>query len=703
LTAAARAGQPEPPVADRQPHVVRSPHGDRDDPYHWLRDDARRKRPEVLAHLRAENRYADRLLKPLAPLRETLVAEMRARIVEDDASVPEYDNGYWYWSRYEPGAEHPRLWRRRGTLEAMATDAADELLLDLDERARDHPYYELGDSAVSPDNRWLAFTEDTRGRRGHELRFRDLTTGEILPETVRGTLEPVVWAADSTTVFYVRQDPALLQSGPVWRHRRGTTRRSDKLVYDEADETLFVDIGTSASRRYLLIAMEGFDTTELRAVPLDDPAAAPAVVLARRDRVRSDADHAHGRWLIRTNEDAPNFRLVTAPEDAADDRAQWHTLVPGRDESLLDDFVCLPDGGVAICERVDATPGIRVLDATGATRHEVPATDAASTVALDGQPDPADHRLRYTVSSMATPETLVELDSRTGERRVLKQEPVPNTDLSVYRTERLWATAPDGARIPVSVAWRADRPHRDGSAPLLVTGYGAYGLPYDPEFSVARLSLLDRGFAVAIAHVRGGNELGEAWYDAGRLQHKANTFQDFVAATEHLIATGWGDPKRVFASGGSAGGLLIAAVANIAGHLYRGLVADVPFVDTLTTMLDPTIPLTVNEYTQWGNPGADAAAYRTILGYSPYDNLTARAYPAMLITGGLWDAQVQYFEPAKYVAKLRALKTDDQPLLLQINMAAGHQGDSGRYDSLDETAREYAFLLDLAGEADQPA
>jgi oligopeptidase B len=507
-------------------------------------------------------------------------------------------------------------------------------------------------------------------------------------------LEELAWANDSRTLFYILQDPVTLQSGPVYRHVLGTDPKADVKVYDEPDKTLFTEVRRAASGRYIVIDVRGTDTAETLAVPADRPTAAARVVLARRAQVRHRADHLGRRWFVRTNEGALNFRLVSAPERAPDVRSLWRTLLPGREQATLEAFV-LTTRGIAVQERVDADVRVRLLG--HAARVPELAAPAGTAVALGDNRDPAAAHLRFTVTSMVQPEATYDLHLKRGQAVLRKQKVVPGYDAALYATERLWAPSRDGKRIPVTLSWRRDRARADGQAPLLVLGYGAYGYSTDPDFSSNRPSLMDRGFVVALAHVRGGADLGEAWYADGRMLNKQNSFNDFVDATRALLKAGWGAPDKVFAQGGSAGGLLMGAVANQAGSLYKGMVLDVPFVDVVTTMLDESIPLTANEWTQWGDP-RQKLAYDTLLAYSPYDNIRAQAYPAMLVTTGLWDSQVQYYEPAKYVARLRARKTDTKPLLLAVNMQAGHGGASGRFESLAELAREYAFLIDLAGE-----
>ncbi len=686
-----------PPVAARVPHVVQSPHGERDDPYHWLRDDdPKTKRPEILAYLGAENAFTAAAMAPLAGLEEQLVREMRSRIQEDDSTPPVYDHGWWTWTEYQSGAEYPVLMRQRGGPERPDPRAPRQVVLDQPARAAGQAFYQVGAAATSPDGKLLAWTEDTGGRRIHTLRFRSLKTGQVLPDEVPGVLEDVAWAADNRTVFYILQDPVTLQSGPVYRHVLGTPAADDVKVYEEADDTLFVGLGESASREYVVISVQGTDTAETLAVPARKPMAPPRVVLARKEGVRHSADHLAGRWVIRTNEDALNFKLVSAPDGAPDVRSLWRTLVPGREHATLEDFV-LMDRCIAVEERVEADLRVRLLGPGGSRPI---AAQAGATVTLGENCDPAAAHLRYEVTSMVLPQATHDLHLADGTSLLRKTRPVPGYQTELYATERLWAPARDGQRIPVTVAWRRDKARPHGKAPLLVIGYGAYGLSYDPEFSSTRASLLDRGFVVALAHVRGGAELGEAWYEDGRLMNKHHSFEDFIDATRGLLVAGWGAPDRLYASGGSAGGLLMGVVANQSGQPgglpFRGIVMDVPFVDVVTTMLDETIPLTANEWTQWGDP-REKAAYDYLLSYSPYDNIRAQAYPALLVTTGLWDSQVQYFEPAKFVARLRATKTDANPLLLHVNMEAGHGGASGRFEALSEYARQYAFLLDLAG------
>jgi len=688
-------GHPMPPVARQEVFVVKSPHGDRVDEYYWMRDDhPRQKRADVMEHLRAEQAYTEAMLERLQPLQDALVREIRGRIQEDDSTAPQHDRGWWYWVAYRTGQEHPVHMRRQGGTSGPEKAAPERVLVDANELAKGHDYFRVSTLAVSPDGHLVAWTQDTQGRRTHELLVKDLRSGEIV-DRVPGTLEPIVWSGDGRSLFYLRQDPQLLQSGPVCRHALGTPVAQDAVVFDEPDKTLTTGIDATASRRYLAIRTEGYDENELRVVPLDAPDAKPVVVLPKVKGVRNYADHLRGRWVIRTNEGARNFRLVFAPEAAPSDRSAWVDFVPHRADAAVDGFA-LFDAGVAVAERADANPRVRVIPWSGGLGRVVPVHESAYSMALGDNPDPANPFVRVGFTSMVTPRTVIDVDLVRGAQAVRKVQPVVGYDASKYATERVWAPSRDGKRIPVSIAWRRDAWARDGAHPMLVEAYGSYGFPSDAQFDGAGVSLMDRGFALAVAHVRGGADLGQDWYEDGRLLNKRNTFNDFVDATDFLIREKWADPSRVFASGGSAGGLLMGAVANMAGDRYRGMGVHVPFVDALTTMLDASIPLTTNEWTQWGNPIESKEAYEYIRSYSPYDNLEAKPYPSILVTTGLWDSQVMYFEPAKYVARLRRLKTDGNPLVMHVNMAAGHGGKSGRFERLRQVAMEQAFFVTLA-------
>jgi len=677
-----------PPVAEQRPHVVSAPAGDREDPWYWLRDDERQDE-DVLAYLTAENDYSDAHMSRLSDFKAELIDELRGRIVEDDASVPIFDHGYWYYTRYERGQEYPIHARRKGT---MAAD--EEILLDVNELAEDHDFYRVGDWDVSLDNRMLAFLEDTSGRRQFRLILRDLETGEFLDTGVTG-VSSLSWSADHRHLFYVANEPETLRS---WQVRRFDTQAEPmsegELVYQEDDDAFYTGVGRTDSGRYNLIYLGSTVSSEIHVLESDQPLGKFRVFYPRQRDHEYTIDHFNDAWLIRTNLDAPNFKIMKVALDKHADRKQWQTLIEHSDEVFIHDFTALGNA-LAISERSEGLRRIRLHDWLEGTSTMIEFDEPAYTAYLGSNPDQSSDLLRFFYTSMSTPTQTLNYNLVTGERELLKEENVAGGfDRSDYITERIDVPARDGALIPVSVLRRRDTP-MDGSAPLYQYAYGSYGSSSEPMFSSSRLSLVDRGFIYAIAHVRGGQELGRQWYDDGRMLNKINTFNDFIDVTSHLESSGVVDPDRVFAMGGSAGGLLMGAVANMAPDRYTGIVAHVPFVDVVTTMLDESIPLTTNEFDEWGNP-MEPAFYEYMLSYSPYDNVSAQDYPAILVTTGLWDSQVQYWEPAKWVARLRALKTNDEPLLLHTNMEAGHGGASGRFQRLDSTAMEYAFILDQA-------
>jgi oligopeptidase B len=669
---------------------VAAPAGTRNDEYYWLRDDTR-KDPEMLAYLAAENAYADAVLAPLKPLRDSIYAEITGRIKQDDASVPYRERGYWYYTRYEPGKDYPIHARREGSMEAP-----EQVMLDLNAMAEGKGFFQVGDWTVSQDNRLVAYAQDTSGRRQYELRFRDLATGKDLPDVITNVEPNLVWADDNRTVFYVDKDPVTLLSKRVKRHVLGTDPKDDALVYEEADDSFYMGIGRTRSDQYVCIFVSSTVSSEQRCTP----AAAPGEFKVLAPRLRDfeyQADHLGGRWVVTTNWDAPNYRIMTvADADAWGSRDRWAELVPHSQDvfiggtELFDDFI-------AIAERSEGLSRIRVLRPDG-TSEMVKSDEPAYTMGDAENAEPDTDWLRYTYTSLTTPNTTYELNTKTGERRMLKQDPVlGGYDPANYVTERLWATARDGARIPVSLVYRKGFV-RDGSAALFQYAYGSYGASTDPRFSVSLPSLLDRGVVYAIAHVRGGQEMGRAWYDAGHLMQKKNTFTDFIDVTRFLVAEKVAAPDRVGAYGGSAGGLLMGAIANMAPKDYKVIVAQVPFVDVVTTMLDESIPLTTNEFDEWGNP-QDRQYYDYMLSYSPYDNVVAQDYPALYVGTGLFDSQVQYFEPAKWVARLRDRKTGTQPLVFRVNMEAGHGGKSGRFQRYKDQAESYSFVLEQLGVA----
>ncbi|HET7655912.1 MAG TPA: S9 family peptidase, partial [Luteimonas sp.] len=592
--------------------------------------------------------------------------------------------------------------RRPDVLGHYDEAASEEVLLDVNAMARGKDYFSVGDYDVTPDNSILAWAEDDVGRRQYTIRFRNLATGETYPDVITGVSPNLVWADDNRTVFYVENDPETLLTKRVRKHVLGTPVADDPLVYEELDDSFYMGIDRTRDDRFICISVGSTVSSEMRCAPAADPR--EFTVFAPRERdVEYQADHLGDRWVIRTNapgadgKPAANFKLATAPTDATS-RAQWTDLVPHRDDVFIEDYD-LFDTFIAIGERSDGLERIRLLKADG--EEYVAADEPAYSMGLDVNSEPDTPWLRYSYTSLTTPATTYEVNTETGERRLLKQQPVIGYDPSSYTTERLWATARDGTKIPVSIVYRKGF-RKDGTAALLQYAYGSYGYSMDPGFNLPVVSLLDRGMAYAIAHIRGGQEMGRAWYDQGKLLHKKNTFTDFIDVTDFLVAEGYAAKDRVAAYGGSAGGLLMGAVANMAPDRYRVILSQVPFVDVVTTMLDPSIPLTTNEYDEWGNP-EQREYYDYMLSYSPYDNLVAQAYPAMFVGTGLWDSQVQYWEPAKYVAKLRDVDTGGRTILFRTNMDAGHGGKSGRFRRYRELAEMYAFALDQLGVGAQPA
>ena len=665
---------------------VSSPNGARDDVYYWLRDDTRTD-PDVLSYLQAENQYTETVLAPVQPLIDRLYTEIVARIKQDDSTVPVRYHGYWYSIRFATGQEYPIVVRWPD-----APGAEEVILLDGNALASGQPFFQLGGYEISPDNRLLAYTEDTVGRRQYRLRVKDLTTGTLLPDVIENVDAGVAWAEDNRTLLYVEKDPVTLLGRRIRRHRLGDAGE-DALVYEEPDESFDLTVERSKSERYLLIASESTTSSEWRYARVDDPDLDFNVVVPREEDHEYQLDHIDERFLIRTNWQALNFRIVEVPVAQAADRERWRDVMAHDPEVFIQDFELFRTF-VAVSERSQGLMNVRV-QRWGEAPFHLRADDPAYTMALGSNPELDTTRLRYVYTSLTTPGTTYEFDLADGSRTVLKREVVlGDFDPANYVSEFVWAPARDGERIPVSIVYRKDTP-LNGTAPLYQYGYGSYGLSMEPAFSSSRLSLLDRGFVYAMAHIRGGQELGRRWYDAGRLDQKWNTFNDFVDVTDFLVARGYCARDKVFAAGGSAGGLLMGVIANVAADRYAALLAHVPFVDIVTTMLDTSIPLTTLEYDEWGNPN-EAAAYAYMLSYSPYDNIRHQPYPAMLVTTGLWDSQVQYYEPAKWVAKLRRHNTGSRPLLLHVNLEAGHGGKSGRYEHMREVAREYGFVIALA-------
>ncbi len=686
---AAPAPQVLPPVATQKPYVVESPHGARQDPYYWLRDDTR-KQPDMLAHLTAENAYFSAQSAPYAGLTDKLYNELVSRIKKDDSTVPAQKGNYRYFTRFIPGGEYPIHVR------TPVRGGKEQILIDGNVEAKGKNYSEIGPRAVSANEQLLAYLEDDSGRRQYTLKFRDLKTGKNLPDAIKGLSDSLAWANDNKSVYYVENDPVTLLSTRVKRHVLGTDAAKDEVVFEEKDNTFFLAVSKSGDDRFVTIFSGATQTTEIQIIDANAPDAKPRMLAPRARDIKYSADHINGRWIIRTDWMAENYRLMTVSDAQVGSREAWQELVPHSKEVFIEGFEVFKNY-VAINERSNGLLRIRLMpwDKDGQSSF-IQSEEPAYLAQLSVNPEQDTDELRYTYTSLTTPASEYVVNMKTGVRKLLKTQAVlGGFDKSRYATERTWAVARDGTRVPVSVVFRKDTP-RNGTAPLYQYAYGSYGINSDPVFRSSVISLLDRGFVYAIAHIRGGQEMGRSWYENGKLLNKINTFTDFIDVTDHLVKANYGAKNKVFAMGGSAGGLLMGAVANMAPEKYAGLIAHVPFVDVVTTMLDETIPLTTNEFDEWGNP-KQKAFYDYMLSYSPYDHVTAKAYPAMLVTTGLHDSQVQYYEPAKWVAKLRATKTNKNTLLFKVNMEAGHGGKSGRFVRQRETAEEYGFILHQLG------
>jgi oligopeptidase B len=680
----------KPPIAAVRPHPVDSPFGVRIDPYYWLRDDER-KNPDVLAYLNAENAFREHSMLKAKPLEDALYDEIYARLKQDDSTVPYRKNGYWYSTRFEPGKEHPIFVRRRDL-----PDAAEEILLDANVHAQGLSYYRIGALEISPDSQWLAFCEDTTGRRQFTLRFKDLRTQQITAVAIPDVEPDLAWANDNRTLLYVEKDPETLLGLYVKKHVLGQDAAQDTLIFEQTDRRFYTGISKSKSDAFIFLHMESTLSSEWRYARADDPELRFEIFLPEEADHEYDIEHLGQEFIVRSNWQARNFRLARAPIGARSNRSEWVDVMAHRNDAYIEDFDVFNEF-LAVSVRSGGLRKICIHPLDGAAEFFIASDESAYTTSISVNPELDTRIVRYVYSSLTTPATLYDYDTGTGKQVLLKRDPVLGSfDPNDYATEFFMVSARDGAQIPVSLVYRKGFA-RNGTKPLLQYGYGAYGLSMDPSFSSPRLSLLDRGFVYAIAHVRGGQEMGRAWYDAGRKLHKKNSFNDFLDVTRALVQRGYADKDKVFAMGGSAGGLLMGAAANMSAQDYRAIVAQVPFVDVVTTMLDETIPLTTNEYDEWGDPN-EREFYDYMLSYSPYDNVSRKAYPAMYVTTGLWDSQVQYYEPVKWVAKLRASKTDQNRLLLHVEMDAGHGGKSGRFQRYREIAMEYAFLLDeLAG------
>jgi oligopeptidase B len=677
-----------PPVAKKVPHV-REMHGDRfDDAYFWLRE---KSNPEVVKYLEAENGYTEAAMKPFAPLQETLYKEMLGRIKETDLSVPVRKDGYYYYSRTEQGKQYPIYCRKKGSLEA-----AEEIYLDVNELAKGQKYMGVGALSVSDDGHLLAYSTDNTGFREYRLSVKDLRTGAVLESPVE-KVNSVAWAADNRTLFYSIPDAAK-RPYRVYRHVVG--QKDDVLLHDEKDERFSVGVSRTRSKGYVLIEIGSLTTSEVKYLAASQPTGEWRTIAPRKDDHEYDVEHRGDLFYIRTNQGGRNFGLVTAPISDPSP-SHWTSLVPHRADVMLQGVTAFRDY-LVLNERVNGLSTLR-LSRIGSTDYtNIPFPEPAYTMFPSGSSEFASPVLRYSYQSFVTPSSVFEYDMSTGRTTLLKEtEVLGGYDRTKYACERITATAPDGVKVPVSIV-SLKSVARDGSAPIYLGGYGSYGIPNDVGFSSNRFSLVDRGVVYAVAHVRGGGDLGKPWHDQGRMLNKKNTFTDFIAVAEHLVTARYGAKTRLVIEGGSAGGLLVGAVTNMRPDLFKAVVSQVPFVDVINTMSDATLPLTVGEFEEWGNP-ANKAEYDYMKSYDPYMNVHAAAYPAILVKTSFNDSQVMYWEPAKYVARLRAVKTDRNPLLFKVNMAAGHGGSSGRYDRLKEIAFDYSFMLWQMGLTDRGA
>lgn len=687
LVATLSAADLKPPVAKVIPHRLEKHGHVRVDNYYWLRD---RDNPEVIKYLEDENAYTAAMRAHTADLQEKLFREFKARIKQTDISVPFLRDGYYYYTRTEEGRNYQIYCRKKGSL-----DSPEEVLLDVNAVAEGHKFCSVSPPAVSPGQDLMAYAVDTVGRRFYTIRFKNLATGEVLPDVIPNVTANIAWANDNRTVFYAKQDPVTLRSHRIYRHVLGKNPAEDQLVYEEQDETFNCFVFKTKSKRYLMIVSRQTLSTEYRFLEADQPDGEFRVFLPRRRDHEYRLEHYGDHFYIITNHQAKNFRLMRTPVSRTG-MENWEEIIPHRRDVLLEDIEIFKDA-LVVSERRNGLIQLRVRPWAGAEEHYVDFGEPAYVAAPVNNYEFDTPWLRFNYSSLTTPPSVYDYNLLTREKKLLKREEVlGGFNSGDYQSERIYARAPDGVQVPISLVYRKDRFRKDGKNPLLLFGYGSYGASMDARFDAFRISLLDRGFVYALAHVRGGEELGRQWYEDGKLLKKKNTFTDFIACAEHLLREKYADPKRIFAWGGSAGGLLIGAVITMRPDLFTGVIADVPFVDVLTTMLDDSIPLTTNEYDEWGNPN-DKQYYDYILSYSPYDQTRPAHYPHMLVTTGLHDSQVQYWEPAKWVAKLRAVKKDRNRLLLKTEMQAGHGGLSARDDRYREIAFRYAFLLDLAG------
>lgn len=676
------------PIAKKVPKELIKHNDTRIDNYYWLNQ---RKNKEVIAYLEAENSYYKIRTAHTQRLQENLFKEMKSRIKEDDSSVPYKHNGYWYYTRYIKGGEYPIYSRRKGE-EA----AKEEVMFNCNEMAVDQEFFNLGGLDVSPDNKLAAFGLDTIGRRQYHIQVKNLETGEIYPDKIDNTTGGAVWANDNKTFFYTRKDTVTLRSDKIYKHTLGTSETEDQLVFHEKDETFDTFVYRSKSEKYIIIGSSSTLTSEYQISRTDD-SNNTFVIFSPRERgiEYSISDYQNSFYILTNKDKATNFKLMTAQEGSTLS-SNWKEFIPHREEVLLEDIEIFKEYYV-ISERENGLNKIKIINWKSGVARYLPFDNETYTAYVGTNPEFDTEILRYGYNSLTTPSSVIDFNMRTQEKVVKKEQEIlgGNFNKENYKSKRIWATARDGVKIPMSVVYHKDT-KLDGTSPLLQYAYGSYGYTIDPSFSTVRLSLLDRGFIHVICHVRGGEYLGRKWYEDGKLLNKKNTFTDFIDCSKFLISEKFTSKEHLYAMGGSAGGLLIGAVVNMAPEFYNGVIAAVPFVDVITTMLDESIPLTTGEYDEWGNPN-EKEYYDYMKSYSPYDNIVSQDYPNMLVTTGLHDSQVQYFEPAKWVAKLREYKTDQNLIYLYTNMDAGHGGASGRFESLKEVAREYAFLLDLEG------
>jgi oligopeptidase B len=687
-TASSSVAVAQPPVAKALSRQLEKHGHVRNDPYYWLKD---RTNPEVIAYLEAENAYTDQRLRHTEPLQQRLYEEIVARIPQSDESVPYFLDGYFYYQKFEPGKEYAIFARRKASM-----DAPEEIMIDSNELAKGHSFFSIVGVSVSYGRNIVSFATDTVGRRFYTLRFRNLDTDELLPDTIAAVTGNVAWANDNKTIFYSKQHPETLRSYQIYRHELGTDSSQDTLVYEEADDTFGSHVFRTKSKRYIVIGSSHTLADEYRILEADNPRGTFRLFEPRVRGREYQIEHYGDHFYIRTNDEALNFRLMKTPV-AATGRANWTAVIPHRPDVYLMDFEIFRDQ-LVLSERQAGLTRLRIRPWSGSGEHYINFGEPAYAASFGTNPEFDTPWLRYVYSSLTTPGSTYDYNMNTAERILKKRDKVGGGfDPANYLTERMEATARDGKRIPISLVYRKGF-QRNGSHPLLLYGYGSYGSSSEASFKSAEISLLDRGFVYAIAHVRGGQEMGREWYETGKLFQKMNTFTDFIDVADFLVANQYADPRNLFAMGGSAGGLLMGAVVNMRPELWKGVVARVPFVDVITTMLEPDIPLTTAEYDEWGDPNRKTD-YQYMLSYSPYDQVERKGYPNLLITTGLHDSQVQYWEPAKWAAKLRAMKTDNNLLLLKTNMEAGHGGASGRFRRHRETALIYAFLLDLAGRA----